>query len=66
MAHSVFMNNNPVSFSLPILTDADIIMTTLDSDLFPGLSSDIEVHSGFADAQAECVWTIIDLSKRLC
>ena len=44
-----------MSCSLPILTDADIIFTTLDSDLFPGLSSDIEVHSGFADAQAKYV-----------
>ena len=33
---------------LPILTDADIVMTKLDSTLFPGISSSIEVHDGFA------------------
>ena len=49
------MDDHLLLCSLPILTDADIIMTTLDSDLFPGISSDIEVHSGFADAQAKCV-----------
>ena len=56
MQHTKSTNDNLISCSLPILTDADIIMTTLDSDLFPGISSDIEVHSGFAGAQAECVW----------
>lgn len=38
--------------SLPLVTDADIEKTTLDSTLFPGISSDIEVHKGFADAQS--------------
>lgn len=36
----------------PLLTDGDIEKTTLDPSLFPGISSSIEVHSGFADAQA--------------
>ncbi|KAI0792242.1 lipase [Abortiporus biennis] len=36
----------------PILTDGDIITETLDSTLFPGISSDIEVHSGFTKAQS--------------
>ncbi|XP_006458628.1 hypothetical protein AGABI2DRAFT_217368, partial [Agaricus bisporus var. bisporus H97] len=36
---------------LPILTDADFFLTTLDSGLFPGLSSDIKTHNGFNDAQ---------------
>ncbi|KAH9832668.1 lipase [Rhodofomes roseus] len=44
---------------LPIITDVDIIMTTLDSSLFPGLSSDIEVHSGFADAQAKTATDVL-------
>jgi len=37
---------------LPLITDAEIDTTTLDSSLFPGISSDIKVHEGFADAQA--------------
>ncbi|OSX64054.1 hypothetical protein POSPLADRAFT_1039271 [Postia placenta MAD-698-R-SB12] len=37
---------------LPLVTDADIVKTNLDSSLFPGLSTDIEVHKGFADAQS--------------
>lgn len=41
--------------SLPLVTDGDITLVNLDSTLFPGLSSDIEVHEGFADAQAESV-----------
>jgi len=44
---------------LPLVTDADIVMTTLDSTLFPGLSSDIEVHSGFADAQAKAATDVL-------
>ncbi|GJE91299.1 lipase family protein [Phanerochaete sordida] len=36
----------------PLLTDGDVEKATLDSSLFPGISSSIEVHSGFADAQA--------------
>lgn len=36
----------------PLLTDGDVEKTTLDASLFPGISSSIEVHSGFADAQA--------------
>lgn len=37
---------------LPLITDADFFLTNLDSSLFPGISSDIEVHNGFGDAQA--------------
>ncbi|KAI6112577.1 Alpha/Beta hydrolase protein [Pisolithus sp. B1] len=37
---------------LPLLTDADFFLTNLDSSLFPGIPSDIEVHNGFKDAQA--------------
>ncbi|KAN0088313.1 Alpha/Beta hydrolase fold [Tylopilus felleus] len=35
-----------------LVTDADFFLTNLNSTLFPGISSDIEVHSGFADEQA--------------
>ncbi|KAI5987111.1 Alpha/Beta hydrolase protein [Pisolithus albus] len=37
---------------LPLLTDADFFLSNLDSSLFPGIPSDIEVHSGFKYAQA--------------
>ena len=38
--------------SLPLLTDADILFTNLESSLFPGIPSSVEVHSGFANAQS--------------
>ncbi|KAH9926973.1 Alpha/Beta hydrolase protein [Fomitopsis serialis] len=37
---------------LPLLTDGDAVLTNLNSSLFPGVSSDIEVHQGFADSQS--------------
>ncbi|OSX64053.1 hypothetical protein POSPLADRAFT_1136683 [Postia placenta MAD-698-R-SB12] len=44
---------------LPLVTDGDITLVNLDSTLFPGLSSDIEVHEGFADAQAETATDVL-------
>nr|ABN45742.1 lipase [Antrodia cinnamomea] len=44
---------------LPLITDADIEKTTLDSSLFPGLSSDIEVHSGFANEQSKTATDVL-------
>jgi len=41
------------------LTDADFFLGSLDSSLFPGLSSSIEVHSGFASEQADTAATIL-------
>ncbi|KAL6302901.1 lipase [Sparassis latifolia] len=38
---------------MPLVTDGDFFLTNLDSSLFPGLSYDIEVHNGFAVAQAD-------------
>lgn len=38
------------------LTDADIFTENLDSTLFPGISSSIKAHSGFANEQAKCVF----------
>ena len=38
--------------SLPLITDADFFLGNLDSSLFPGISSSVEVHSGFANAQS--------------
>jgi len=37
---------------IPIITDADFFLTSLDQTLFPGTSG-LEVHNGFGDAQAE-------------
>ena len=34
------------------LTDSDVFLKSLDLTLFPGISSSIEAHSGFADEQA--------------
>jgi hypothetical protein len=36
-----------------VATDADILLESLDATLFPGVSSSIEVHSGFANEQAK-------------
>lgn len=36
-----------LSFRLSVLNDANIIRSSLPSDLFPGVTSDATVHSGF-------------------
>jgi hypothetical protein len=41
------------SLSLADLTDGDLILSSLDPKLFPGLSSSIRVHQGFANDQAK-------------
>ena len=40
-------------------TDANAFLEPLDSSLFPGLSSSIEAHSGFANEQAKTATTIL-------
>ncbi|KAG9313247.1 Alpha/Beta hydrolase protein [Chiua virens] len=42
-----------------LVTDADFFLENLDSSLFPGISSDIECHSGFADEQADTATDIL-------
>ncbi|KAK0188493.1 alpha/beta-hydrolase [Armillaria mellea] len=42
-----------------LLTDVDFVLSPLDSGLFPGISSDIMVHSGFRDAQARSAEDIL-------
>ncbi|KAI0326028.1 lipase [Cubamyces sp. BRFM 1775] len=37
---------------LPLLEDADIILESLDPGLFPGVSSGVHAHSGFAGSQS--------------
>lgn len=61
---SQFVNCHDVG-SLPVIEDADIIFTGLDSSLFPGLSSSIEVHQGFAIAHAEQVFLLTWWQKYL-
>jgi len=41
------------------LTDADFFLESLDPTLFPGLSSSIEVHNGFASEQAMTASSIL-------
>ena len=40
-------------YSEAVATDADILLESLDTILFPGVSSSIEAHSGFANEQAK-------------
>ncbi|EDR15374.1 uncharacterized protein LACBIDRAFT_301626 [Laccaria bicolor S238N-H82] len=47
------------SYSETDATDADVVLEPLDSTLFPGISSSIEVHSGFAFEQAKTATTIL-------
>ncbi|KIJ21143.1 hypothetical protein PAXINDRAFT_6912 [Paxillus involutus ATCC 200175] len=42
----------PTSTPEPLVIDGDFFLTNLNSTLFPWLSSSIEVHNGFGDAQA--------------
>ncbi|KAF8141368.1 Alpha/Beta hydrolase protein [Boletus edulis] len=49
---------NPEEFEAD-LTDADFFLTNVDSTLFPGISSDIEVHDGFADDQASTATEVL-------
>ncbi|KII86164.1 hypothetical protein PLICRDRAFT_114670 [Plicaturopsis crispa FD-325 SS-3] len=44
---------------IPILTDIDLFLTSFDSTLFPGLSSSIQVHSGFKTEQAQTATAIL-------
>ncbi|KAF9466209.1 lipase [Collybia nuda] len=48
-----------VSKILPVLTDADFFLETLSTSLFPGISSSIEVHNGFRDAQARSAAAVL-------
>ena len=41
------------------MTDINIPMRSLDTNLFPGVSSNVLVHSGFADQHAMTARTIL-------
>lgn len=42
---------------MAIATDANVFFKELDSSLFPGVSSSVKVHSGFANEQAKWVYS---------
>ncbi|THV02157.1 lipase class 3 family protein [Dendrothele bispora CBS 962.96] len=42
-----------------LLTDSEFVLEPLDSSLFPGVSSSIETHNGFAAEQAKTATTIL-------
>jgi len=44
---------------LPLLEDAEFFLEPLSTTLFPGVSSSIEVHSGFAGAQASTAAAVL-------
>ncbi len=52
------------SSRLADLTDADFFLEPLDSSLFPGIPSDVEAHSGFANDQARYA-TLVTLKNVL-
>ncbi|KAF8161184.1 alpha/beta-hydrolase [Crassisporium funariophilum] len=47
------------------LTDVDILMGSLDSTLFPGVASSVQVHEGFRDEHEQTAATILKEVKRL-
>lgn len=44
---------------LPVLTDVDIDQVILDSAHFPGISSSVKVHDGFANAQLKAAESVL-------
>jgi hypothetical protein len=48
---------------LPILTDANFFLRSLSTSLFPGISSSVKVHDGFADAQEKTAASILSAVK---
>ena len=51
--------------SLADLTDLNLGLKGLDSTFFPGVSSDVQVHGGFADEHAQTASTILAEVKNL-
>ncbi|KAJ6474664.1 lipase [Mycena vitilis] len=48
---------------ISLLTDASLLQTTLDRVLFPGLDSEILVHSGFAEEHVKTATSILTAVK---
>ncbi|KAH9950599.1 Alpha/Beta hydrolase protein [Amylocystis lapponica] len=55
---------DPTQF-LSDLTDVDILTENLNGTMFPGVSSDVSVHSGFANEQAKTASSIMAEVKNL-
>ncbi|TFL02251.1 alpha/beta-hydrolase [Pterulicium gracile] len=55
---------DPTQF-LSVLTDINILLDPLDSNLFPGVPSNVLVHSGFMNAQATTAVPILEEVRRL-
>ncbi|KAF8159295.1 lipase [Crassisporium funariophilum] len=48
---------------VPLITDADFFLEKLNTTLFPGISSSIEVHSGFAAEHAKTATSVLAAVK---
>jgi predicted lipase len=46
--------------STPLLEDLDFVLEPLDPDLFPDVSSDVQVHSGFKKAHSDSASAVLD------
>ncbi|CAA7259111.1 unnamed protein product [Cyclocybe aegerita] len=55
---------DPTQF-LSLLTDANIVLASLSTSLFPGVTSGTQVHSGFRDQHAKTASVILTEVKRL-
>ncbi|PFH51568.1 hypothetical protein AMATHDRAFT_142271 [Amanita thiersii Skay4041] len=55
---------DPTKF-LSLLTDANIFMGSLSPSLFPGISSNAQVHEGFRDAHAKTASSVLAEVKKL-
>jgi len=53
---------NPLSL-IADLTDADLILETLDQTLFPGVPSNLKAHQGFLNAQSRAAAAVLTAVK---
>ena len=57
-SHPVIFHGPLIRFlfvhSIPLLTDSDVLLDNLDTSLFPGVDSSVEVHDGFSEAHKRC------------
>jgi hypothetical protein len=44
---------------LPVITDANFFLRPLDTGLFPGISSDVQVHSGFGNTHSRAAPAVL-------
>jgi hypothetical protein len=50
---------------MSVLTDVNILMSSLDTKLFPGISPSVQVHTGFGDEHALTAAKILAEVKNL-